>query len=257
MRPVERFPSREAADDIRQRLRDLPQDPQPPYDWTEFRRRERQAAWPRRTLVKWEHAAAAAGVTVLIASMAMWAHSDRWADRLPDHLADHPAPQNLASSGVTTAPLATPRVTPQATPLAASASAPTPDQSSPAVSTDTNAQANEEINSLVTAAANDRASKASLAAQAAVAAQLAAFAGAPASRRWLEQQPAEPTLVRVGSRYAVANLEDRIAWMDDALTDAQFNKGSTANLRMLQNERARLVSSLAQVRYAETLAAAQ
>jgi hypothetical protein len=112
----------------------------------------------------------------------------------------------------------------------------------------------DELNARINAIAQARAAEASLAAQAAVAAQLAALAASPASKRWLEEQPAEPALVRVGPRLAVANLEDRIAWVDDALTDAQFTDGSAAGMRALRDERARLVGSLAQVRYAETLA---
>jgi hypothetical protein len=93
MRPLVRFPSRDVlTDDIRQRLRDLPSERQPPYDWAEFRRRAREQAWPKRSAVKWEHAAAAAGITVLIASMAMWGRSDH------QHA-------GVASSGVASAPL--------------------------------------------------------------------------------------------------------------------------------------------------------
>jgi hypothetical protein len=71
------------------------------------------------------------------------------------------------------------------------------------------------------------------------------MAQAAASERWLSSQPAEPAVMRVGTRAAVANLEDRIAWMDDVLS-----------AEPLQHERARLVNSLAQVRYAESLVAA-
>jgi hypothetical protein len=88
-----------------------------------------------------------------------------------------------------------------------------------------------------------------------VSAQVAALGAAPASRRWLAQQPAEPAVVRVGSRLAVADLEDRIAWVDDALSGADMSHPDAAGLRTLRQERARLVGSLAQVRYAETLAA--
>jgi hypothetical protein len=75
------------------------------------------------------------------------------------------------------------------------------------------------------------------------------------ARAWLAQHPAEPALVRAGPRLAVANLEDRIAWFDDALTDERLRGANPAQLKVLQTERARLVSSLAQVRYAETLLA--
>ncbi len=245
------------AEDIRQRLRDLPQDLRPPYDWAEFRRRERQRPWPARS-VKWEHAAAAAGITVLIASMALWGR------------ANHPQ-VGVESSGAGTASLsASSGVTPHdptsvgpeagqhdvaaSTGVASASSA-----SSPRESEDTHpadrAAPSEQLNAPFNAVANAQAAAASRAAQAAVASQLAAFARTPMSKRWLEQRPAEPALVRVGSRLAVANLEDRIAWVDDALTDAKLAAVDRAGLQALQQQRARLVSSLAQVRYAETLAA--
>ncbi len=75
------------------------------------------------------------------------------------------------------------------------------------------------------------------------------------TREWLARQPAEPVVARVGSRIAVANLEDRIAWFDDALTNQSLQDVNAEQVKVLQQERARLVSSLAQVRYAETLAA--
>ena len=53
----------------------------------------------------------------------------------------------------------------------------------------------------------------------------------------------------------MANLEDRIAWFDDAMTDERLHGASSDHIKVLQQERARLVSSLAQVRYAEVLAA--
>ena len=61
--------------------------------------------------------------------------------------------------------------------------------------------------------------------------------------------------MRAGSRIVVANLEDRIAWFDDAMTDGRLQGASSDRIKVLQQERARLVSSLAQVRYAEVLAA--
>jgi len=62
-------------------------------------------------------------------------------------------------------------------------------------------------------------------------------------------------IVRVGTRAAVTNLEDRIAWVDDTLTSMREKGGEADRTRALQFERDRLVNSLAQVRYAETLAA--
>ena len=76
-----------------------------------------------------------------------------------------------------------------------------------------------------------------------------------ATREWLARQPAEPALVRVVPRIAVARLEDRIAWFDDAMTEEGLQGGNADNLKLLQQERARLMASLAQVRYAEALVA--
>jgi hypothetical protein len=76
-----------------------------------------------------------------------------------------------------------------------------------------------------------------------------------AAERWLDAQPAEPAIVRVGTRAAVTNLEDRIAWVDDTLTSMRAKGSEMDRARALQYERDRLINSLAQVRYAETLAA--
>jgi hypothetical protein len=77
-----------------------------------------------------------------------------------------------------------------------------------------------------------------------------------ASERWLAAQPAEPVIVRVGTRAEVTHLEDRIAWVDDTLTSMRAQGGEAERARALQYERDRLINSLAQVRYAETLASA-
>jgi hypothetical protein len=181
----------------------------------EFRRRERERAWPRQSVVKWQHAAAAAGVTVLIAGMAMWGR-----------FAEHPT---SVSSSVVTMP-------------------PSPESRGRAD------RANQNVRDAVTTAAQVQAAALAVA-QAAVATRRTAVAQAEASQRWLARQPAEPAVVRAGPRLAVANLEDRIAWMDDALTDERFGRVDTTRVEALRQERARLVNSLAQVRYAETLAA--
>jgi hypothetical protein len=60
--------------------------------------------------------------------------------------------------------------------------------------------------------------------------------------------------VRVGTRAAVAGLEDRIAQVDDLLTSVRLDGTPPDRLAALQQERVRLVGSLAQVRYAEVVA---
>ena len=71
---------------------------------------------------------------------------------------------------------------------------------------------------------------------------------------WLATLPREPVVVRVGTRAAVARLEDRIAQVDDLLTSVRLNGMHADRLAVLQQERVRLVGSLAQVRYAEVVA---
>jgi hypothetical protein len=71
---------------------------------------------------------------------------------------------------------------------------------------------------------------------------------------WLASLPREPVVVRVGTRAAVARLEDRIAQVDDLLTAVLLDRMGPDRLAALQQERVRLVGSLAQVRYAEVVA---
>jgi hypothetical protein len=72
---------------------------------------------------------------------------------------------------------------------------------------------------------------------------------------WLASLPREPAVVHVGTRAAVAGLEDRIAQVDDLLTSVRLEGARPDGLAVLQQERTRLVGSLAQVRYAEVVAA--
>jgi hypothetical protein len=199
---------------VARRLRELPGEPDTPYDWTEFRRRERARNWRPRHAVKWQHAATAAGVTVFIAVMAIWGRA-----------AHHEADASASTAGVA----------PQSQERGVVANG---------------AHANHDVAPKIGAATLALTQQAAI-----VAAQRANSERAQASQQWLARQPAEPAVVRVGPRLAVANLEDRIAWLDDALTDEQLDDVHSTHVTTLQQERARLVNSLAQVRYAETLAA--
>jgi len=179
-----RTPQPPAVGDIARQLRELPAEAFPPYDFAEFVRRGRER---RRQWVTWPHAAAAAGLTAVVAALALLGTSGR-----PG------ANDDVGPAASSTAAVAPP----------AGASTATNDP----------------------------------------------FEQALAAREWLARQPA-PALVRAGSRLAVAGLEDRIAWFDDALTDQRLHGATPAQLKVLQQERARLVSSLAQVRFAEALVA--
>jgi hypothetical protein len=77
--------------------------------------------------------------------------------------------------------------------------------------------------------------------------------GGAAAQRWLERLPSEPAVVHVGTRAAVMALEDRIAQLDDIVSVARAAQ-DPQRLAALQQERARLLGTLVQVRYAETLA---
>jgi hypothetical protein len=81
-------------------------------------------------------------------------------------------------------------------------------------------------------------------------------ARAAVAERWLASLPDEPSVVRVGTRATIAGLEDRIAQLDDFLSAARAEGTQPARLTPLEEQRARLVNSLVQVRYAETLVSA-
>lgn len=81
----------------------------------------------------------------------------------------------------------------------------------------------------------------------------ALLARADAAERWLASEPDDGPVVRVSTHLAVAHLEDRIASMDDLLNLERLQHARAARLRALQLQRAQLVDSLAQVRYAEIL----
>jgi hypothetical protein len=72
--------------------------------------------------------------------------------------------------------------------------------------------------------------------------------------RLLASLPREPAVARVAERAAVTGLEDRIAQVDDLLSAARSEHAQPARIETLQQERTRLVGTLLQVRYAETLA---
>ncbi|MGB6451709.1 MAG: hypothetical protein WBE92_13230 [Steroidobacteraceae bacterium] len=81
----------------------------------------------------------------------------------------------------------------------------------------------------------------------------ALLARADTAERWLASEPEDGPVVRVSTHLAVAHLEDRLASVDDLLNVEQLQHARAARLRTLQLQRAQLVDSLAQVRYAEIL----
>jgi hypothetical protein len=77
---------------------------------------------------------------------------------------------------------------------------------------------------------------------------------AGAAERWLASLPGDPVVVKASTRTGVLRLEDRIAELDDLLGTARGESLSAARISALQQERARLLGTLVQVRYAQTLA---
>jgi hypothetical protein len=71
---------------------------------------------------------------------------------------------------------------------------------------------------------------------------------------WLKAHPRR-ALVRVPAQMAVTELEDQIATMDDQLNAVRLSQTPAPQLAVLQRDRAQLVESLAQVRYAQNLVA--
>jgi hypothetical protein len=69
---------------------------------------------------------------------------------------------------------------------------------------------------------------------------------------WLNAHPRR-ALVQVPAQMAVTELEDQIATMDDQLNAVRLSHPHAQQLALLQRDRAQIVESLAQVRYAQNL----
>jgi hypothetical protein len=75
-----------------------------------------------------------------------------------------------------------------------------------------------------------------------------------AQESWLASLPADHAVVRLGSRAAVAGLEDRIAQLDDVISAERASRAHPARLKAFEEQRGLLLTSLVQVAYAESLA---
>jgi hypothetical protein len=71
---------------------------------------------------------------------------------------------------------------------------------------------------------------------------------------WLAGLPRDPAVVRVGAHAAVISLQDQIAALDDLMGAERVAGAQPSKLGALERQRGQLVSSLAQLRYAELLA---
>jgi hypothetical protein len=171
--------------DYIQRLRTLPTEAAPPYNWQEFQRR----AAPACVVTDWRPLAAAAALLLFVCAIAVWGRLGGGRHLVAD--------SGAVEDGVQT----------------------------------WGRDADPTAGDSVIAAKRSR-----------------------AIESWLATLPQEPTVVRVGTRASVAGLEDRIAQVDDLMTSMRIDGTRSDRVAALQQERLRLVGSLAQVRYAEVVA---
>src|SRR3954447_18523181 len=296
--------------DCIQRLRTLPAETLPPYNWQEFQRRARRRTAPARVATDWRPLAVAAALLLFVCAIAVWGRlggGGRHVVVASGAIEDGAAAWGRGSDSTAgadggslpQADTAVAELTPQeqangAASLhgrqgqpngAASVRGWQAQANGPAPVRGSQAQANgsasvREWQAQANGSATDRswqmpangaaalAGDGDLAQGESVGPTAAAVAGqssgesAVANRRsraiesWLAALPREPAVVHVGTRAAVAGLEDRIAQVDDLMTSMRIEGTSHDRLVDLQCERLRLVGSLAQVRYAEVVASA-
>ena len=242
--PIEKLNDREHV--CVDRMRQLPTEMLPPYNWQEFRRRAQQRLPAAGYGLNWRHMAAAAALLLVVCAIAVWGRVGS-------------SGRHVAGSGISAGSAA--------------------DRTSGVRGPDGDLDGLRERQVTASdvrasrAGADARAGDAALASRAGADVQgsdaaLASRAGADAQagdaalaairsraiESWLATLPREPVVVRVGTRAAVARLEDRIAQVDDLLSSVRLDGIRQDRLAALQQERVRLVGSLAQVRYAEVVA---
>jgi hypothetical protein len=198
-------------------LRRLPAEMQPPYDWQEFQRRSELRSPLANGGLDWRHVAVAAALLLVVCGIAVWG-------RIGTGTRHMIAGTTEFSSGAT-------------------------HRSSASHGPAGDVDALRDLEGPWDGASAKHADLEALTREAAVAANRAR-----ALESWLATLPREPVVVRVGTRADIARLEDRIAQVDDLLTSVRLDESRPARLAALQRERAQLVGSLAQVRYAEVLA---
>jgi hypothetical protein len=210
----------ESTDCIK-RLRTLPAETLPPYNWQEFQRRARRGIAPARVATDWRPLAAAAALLLFVCAIAVWGRFGGGGRHV------------VVASGAV--------------------------EDGAAVDRSLQGPA---IGAAARSGARDLAQREAVGPTAARVAGQTSGESAIANRRsraiesWLAALPREPAVVRVGTRAAVAGLEDRIAQVDDLMTSMRIEGMSGDRLADMQRERLRLVGSLAQVRYAEVVASA-
>jgi len=198
-------------------LRRLPAEMQPPYHWQEFQRRSELRSAFGNSGLGWRHVVVAAALLLVVSGIAVWG-----------------------------------RVGTGTRHVIAGSSEPPPSGATHRSSSRGPAGDVDALRDLE--GPWDGASEKHMDAEALTREAMVAANRARALESWLATLPREPVVVRVGTRADIARLEDRIAQVDDLLTSVRLDESRPARLAALQRERAQLVGSLAQVRYAEVLA---
>src|SRR4051812_45883914 len=270
--------------DCIQRLRTLPAETLPPYNWQEFQRRARRRTAPARVATDWRPLAVAAALLLFVSAIAVWGRlggggrhvvvasgavedgaaawgrgsdstpgADGWSLPRADSVTPDLTPQGQANGAASvhgwqaqTNGVASVRGwQAHADGSATDRSWQTPANGAAALPSDRDLAQGEAVGPTAATVAGQTSGESAVANR-----------RSRAIESWLAALPREPAVVRVGTRAAVAGLEDRIAQVDDLMTSMRIEGTSGDRLADLQRERLRLVGSLAQVRYAEVVASA-
>ncbi|MBS0418349.1 MAG: hypothetical protein JSR66_11590 [Proteobacteria bacterium] len=217
-----------------QHLRTLPTEVVPPYNWQEFRRRS-AVATTSRAITNWRPLAVAAALLLFVCAIAVWG---RFGDGGRHVVVESSALEDNV-------------------PARSQGAGPTIEADRWRRTAGPAAGIDRWSSDAVPAADDDRwlagAASTNDAGQIAGDSNIA-VKRSRAIESWLASLPREPAVVRVGTRAAVATLEDRIAQVDDLMTSMRISGTPSDRVAALQRERLRLVGSLAQVRYAEVVA---
>jgi hypothetical protein len=259
--------------DCVQRLRTLPGEAPPPYNWQEFQRR----AATVRVATDWRPLAAAAALLLFVCAIAVWG---RFGGSGRHVVADSGAVEDgvkTRGGGVESSTHGEYSPQGQASGAAAQGHWRQSQANGAAAHEDSSRQAQRSgaaaarsdeltiagVRSGESATVSNRAAEISIAdnrsGESATASNRSLEISIAANRSraiesWMAALPSEPAVVRVGTRAAVAGLEDRIAQVDDLMTSLRIDGTPPDRVAALQQERLRLVGSLAQVRYAEVVA---
>jgi hypothetical protein len=205
-----------------ERLRSLPTETLPPYNWQEFQRRSREFRRAANDGIGWRPMAVAAALLLVVCAIAIWDRTGGGGGRYV--VADSGAVEDGAN-------------------FWKQGAAPFKHSAHDDTERLRGAQPLEDVSSTKNASSVDGA-------------DASAALRSRAIESWLASLPREPAVVRVGTRAAVAGLEDRIAQVDDLMTSVGIDGVRPDRLAALQQARLRLVGSLAQVRYAEVVESA-